>query len=72
MNQPSPACETIPRAEFDNLARAKQFKTGPFISSFGDGPGEPYVPQEHRSVWGVLKDGREVRANGKEQAGGGQ
>jgi hypothetical protein len=67
MNQPSPACQTIPRDEFDQLARAKQFKVGPFISSFGDGPGEPYVPQEHRSVWGVLKDGQEVRAEGNHE-----
>jgi hypothetical protein len=65
MTQPPPTGETLPRADFDRLARAKQFKVGPFISSFGDGPGEPYVPQEHRSVWGVLKDGREVKAEGR-------
>jgi hypothetical protein len=67
MNQPTRKCKTIPRDLFDHLARAKQFKTGPFISSFGDGPGEPYVPYKNRSVWGVLKDGREVRAEGNHE-----
>lgn len=52
--------EQIPIAEFDRLARAKQFADGPFIDSFGDGHGEPYNP--YRKVWGTLKDGREVES----------
>lgn len=52
--------EELPIAEFDQLARTKQFAEGPHISTFGDGYGEPYQPE--RNVWGKLKDGRNVRS----------
>lgn len=52
--------EAIPIAEFDDLARRKQFREGPFISTLGDGYGEPYQPV--RTVRGVLLDGRKVQA----------
>lgn len=53
---PSDARE-IDRSEFDDLARQKGFTEGPWVSSFGDGPGEPYVPMANRSVWGVTPSG---------------
>lgn len=52
--------DTIPKVEFDQLARDKKFKEGPHIDSFGDGYGDPYSP--HRTIWGTLKDGRKVRS----------
>jgi hypothetical protein len=52
--------EAITIEEFDRLARFGAFAEGPVISGFGDGYGEPYTPS--RAVWGVLKDGRRVRA----------
>lgn len=60
----------IPRTEFDALAREKRFVVGPFISTFGDGEGEPYVPPKHRRVEGTLDDGREVWAAGETQTRG--
>lgn len=50
----------IPIAEFDRLARAGEFADGPHVSTFGDGPGEPYNPV--RRVFGTLVDGREVES----------
>jgi len=50
----------IPISEFNDLARARKFKEGPFKDSFGDGYGEPYNP--NRAVWGVLEDGTAVRS----------
>lgn len=47
----------ISRAEFDEAAIDKRFIEGPFVSSFGDGPCDPYVPQSKRTVWGRLPDG---------------
>jgi hypothetical protein len=58
-----PNAVKIPRAEFDDLARAKRFRFGPWLSAFGDGMGEPYVPARLRSVWGELDDGRAVWAD---------
>lgn len=52
--------ETIPIEEFDRLARANEFAEGPEISQYGDGYGDPYMP--NREVLGTLKDGRRVRA----------
>lgn len=52
----------IPRADFDQAAREKRFTTGPFVSSFGDGYGDPYIPPQKRDVWGVL-DGKPVWAD---------
>ena len=59
--RPTDATE-MPRREFDELARAHRFADGPWISSFGDGYGEPYVPHRFRHVWGRLDDGRTVWA----------
>lgn len=50
----------IPIAEFDSLARENQFAEGPFIDTFGDGYGEPYMAK--RRVFGTLKDGRKVES----------
>ena len=47
----------IQRSEFDALARTGAFIDGPWVSSFGDGYGEPYVPLKNRTVWGMLPDG---------------
>lgn len=55
-----PEREELDIEEFNRLARAGEFSEGPFISSVGDGYGEPYLP--HRPVWGTLKDGRKVRS----------
>lgn len=55
----------LPRAEFDQLARDKQFSVGPFMSDCGDGPFDPYVPPRNRRVKGTLNDGREVWADEK-------
>jgi hypothetical protein len=52
--------EKIPIELFDDLCRRKQFSDGPHVSTFGDGPGEPYMPV--RRVWGTLKDGRKVES----------
>lgn len=51
---------TIDIGEFDRLARKREFADGPHVSTFGDGPGEPYNPD--REVWGTLKDGRKVKS----------
>ena len=59
--------EQVPRGEFDGLARAGGFSVGPFISSFGDGPGEPYVPHKNRNAWGTLLSGRSVWAGAREE-----
>ena len=53
-------CQSIDRAEFDRLARAGEFAEGPYQDSFGDSYGDPYRPR--RAVYGVLRDGRMVRA----------
>ncbi len=58
--------EIIPREEFDDLARKEEFVDGPWISSFGDGPYDPYCPPSHRWVRGTLRDGRNVKAGPKE------
>ena len=50
--------ERLIKAEFDQLAKSKSFKEGPFSDSFGDGPGEPYNP--YRQAFGILNDGRGV------------
>ena len=50
----------LPIGEFDDLARAGGFEEGPFVSNFGDGYGEPYMPV--RIVCGTLKGGEEVWA----------
>lgn len=55
-NEGSP--ELLPKAEFDTLARSKQFAVGPFGDTFGDGEGEPYNP--YRQAFGKLNDGRLV------------
>lgn len=52
--------ERIDIAEFDRLARDKQFADGPHISTFGEGYGEPY--DMARRVFGTLKDGRKVES----------
>lgn len=54
----------IPRDEFDAAVMANAFAEGPWVSSFGDGHGEPYVPLKNRRVWGVLRDGGPVFAEG--------
>ncbi len=53
--------ETISRDEFDRLTREDQFADGPYIEAFGDGYGEPYQP--NRTMFGTLKDGREVKSS---------
>jgi hypothetical protein len=59
--------ELIHRGDFDELARDRSlWSDGPWLSSFGDGPGEPYIPQRQRSVWGRLKDGRAVWSKGED------
>lgn len=60
--------ETISIEEFDRLARARQFADGPYISTFGDGYGDPYL--ESRDVFGTLKDGRKVAAVKTPKGGG--
>lgn len=52
--------ESIPIETFDEAARGGSFEDGPFVSTFGDGYGQPYTPD--RTVWGTLKDGRQVRS----------
>lgn len=52
--------ELVTKEEFNQLARQKQFKEGPFQDSFGDGYGEPYNP--NRQVFGSLDDGRIIFA----------
>jgi hypothetical protein len=59
-NGPPSDARSISRAEFDNICFAQGFRYGPFMSSFGDGPGEPYVPLSQRTVWGILKTGETV------------
>jgi hypothetical protein len=46
----------LPKSEFDALARSGSFAVGPYRDTFGDGPGEPYIPD--RQAFGELKDGR--------------
>lgn len=53
--------ERIEKADFDKLARDREFADGPFIESFGDGYGDPYNP--HRTIWGTLNDGRKVQSS---------
>lgn len=52
--------DEIPIRAFDALARAGSFIDGPYRSTFGDGYGEPYVPD--RQVFGTLNSGRKVCA----------
>lgn len=71
MNErPDNAVEILRRA-FDDLACAGRFADGPWISTFGDGPGEPYVPHRLRKVWGRLDDGRVVWAGAEAEGIGG-
>ncbi len=56
----APLYGKIPKAEFDNFYRRKQFKSGPlqakpskWMREFG-----PYDPK--RPAFGILKDGRKV------------
>ena len=56
----SESYKLISISEFDDLARKGQFLNGPFVSTFGDGYGEPYNPD--RPVWGQLKTGEVVRS----------
>lgn len=58
--------ERIPIAEFDRLAREKQFADGPYIDTFGDDYGEPYNPVLR--VIGTLKDGRRVESEKRGEA----
>lgn len=51
----------ITKLEFDALARAKQFSDGPYVSTFGDGEGEPYQP--YRKLIGTLEDGTVVESS---------
>ena len=60
MNEPPGPSIQLPIAEFDQLARERQFQVGPFIETFGDGPYDPYIPS--RRVWGILRDGRKVES----------
>lgn len=53
--------EWIDKSEFDKFANAGKFTEGPFRDSFGDGDGEPYLP--NRRLWGTLDDGRRVESN---------
>lgn len=48
----------ITREEFDQLTRDKQFRSGPFVGTFGEDYGEPYDP--YRELTGVLLDGTPV------------
>ena len=63
MDEPAGPSVHLPIAEFDQLARERQFQVGPFIETFGDGPYEPYNPS--RRVWGILRDGRKVDSEKK-------
>lgn len=58
-----PEHEEIPIEEFDDLARRKMFEVGPYLSTFGDGYGDPYITE--RTVIGILNGGRKVRATKK-------
>jgi hypothetical protein len=52
--------EEIPRADFDALARAKQFTVGPYQETQSTDYGAPYIAP----LWlfGELRDGRKVKA----------
>lgn len=54
----------IPRADFDDLARKGKLSEA-WLSSFGDGYGDPYIPPQERDVWGRLATtGQPVWAEG--------
>lgn len=53
--------ERVAKAEFDQLCRDKAFTDGPHVSTFGDGPGDPYQP--HRELWGTLADGTRIESS---------
>jgi hypothetical protein len=64
MNERPRDAAKIPRAEFDALARDREaWEHGPFVSSFGGGEFDPYIPPSRRTVWGRLADGRAVWAD---------
>lgn len=52
--------EEITKDEFDKAALNKEFQRGPVISTFGDHEGDPYRP--NRQAFGIMKNGRKVRA----------
>lgn len=60
MTSPEQATEELSKADFDKLAKAKQFKVGPFMQEQGSEYGAPYIAP----LWlfGQLKDGRKVKA----------
>lgn len=55
-----PPGRRLAKAAFDDHVRAGNFARGPVMGGFGDGPGEPYVP--NRAAWGTLRTGEEVWA----------
>ena len=57
---PEQCDEVLAKAEFDRLAKAKQFKIGPFSQEQPGFYGAPYIAP----LWlfGQLKDGRKVKA----------
>ena len=52
--------EKISKEEFDRFAKSKSFSVGPLLDSFGDGEYDPYMP--NRQAFGILNDGRKIRA----------
>lgn len=52
--------EEVTKELFDDYTTSRAFMCGPLLDTFGDGPGEPYVP--YRQAFGILKDGRKIRA----------
>lgn len=56
----NPQAVELSKAELDKLLDAGEFVDGPFLSTFGNGYGEPYNP--NRQAGGTLKDGRIVWA----------
>lgn len=56
----NPQAEQIDKKTLDVFHEAGDFSDGPFLSSFGDGYGQPYNP--NRQAGGTLKDGRIVWA----------
>lgn len=55
--------EWVPKGTFDELTKAGQWEAGPQISTFGQGDYEPYNPC--RAIFGVLKGGRRIETNTK-------
>ncbi len=55
--------EWVDKPEFDQMCDDKEWESEPRIDSFGDGYGEPYNP--NRAIFGILKEGRRVYTNTK-------